>query len=356
VLRTHGYSGASTNRIARAAGVSVGSLYQYFGDKDGLIGAALERALAREGEILARLADDARPRPVSEGVAVVVGSVVRSRIGQRALLAVLAEHGLRFGPGTTVQVVLRHQRGHPDPLQRLLAGRRAELRRDALEVLCFSASALLQSASFGYAVTPSNVRAEVLVDLLAGAIADHLTEETGAAPADAPVARVDVARMRPLLNDACRSANARAALLDELVYEEQLSLDALCAAGREPEAVCGGLLRFWSESARHLAQAAGASSLTGPGLEPEAWKLRAERRSRRVRSWLASLHGGPAGEGIDAAIFVLGHAFLELGLLFAQSREPAEVVEAHLASAAALLGRVARRAGGLPLAAAAARE
>ena len=48
---------------------------------------------------------------------------------------------------------------------------------------------------------------------------------------------------------------------DELVYEEQTCLDALCAAGATPDAVCGGLLRFWSESARHLARAAGASSI-----------------------------------------------------------------------------------------------
>ena len=71
VLRTHGYAGASTNRIARAAGVSVGSLYQYFGDKDGLIGAALERALARESEVLARLADEAREQPLAEGLSLI---------------------------------------------------------------------------------------------------------------------------------------------------------------------------------------------------------------------------------------------------------------------------------------------
>lgn len=348
VLRTHGYSGASTNRIARAAGVSVGSLYQYFGDKDGLIGAALERALAREGEIQARLADDARELPLEEGIALVVGAVVRSRIGQRALLAVLAEHGLRFGPGTTVQVVLRHQRAHPDPLQRLVAGRRPELREGEMEALCFPASVLLQSASFGYAVAPARIRAETLVGLLSAALAEHLTDSP-ATPVAAPerVQALDVARVEPLLNDACRSASARAALLDELVYEELQVLEGLCDAGATPAEVCAGLLRFWSESARRLARAAGASSLTGPGLEPEAWTLRAERRSRRVRAWLCELHGGAQGEGIETAVFVLGHAFLELGLLLAQSRES---VEERLAGAATLLGRVASLAGRTTLA------
>ena len=34
ILREHGYKGATTNRIAARAGVSVGSLYQYFNNKD----------------------------------------------------------------------------------------------------------------------------------------------------------------------------------------------------------------------------------------------------------------------------------------------------------------------------------
>jgi len=37
VLAEHGYAGANTNRIAEVAGVSVGSLYQYFPNKDALI-------------------------------------------------------------------------------------------------------------------------------------------------------------------------------------------------------------------------------------------------------------------------------------------------------------------------------
>ncbi|MFI5718595.1 TetR/AcrR family transcriptional regulator [Nocardia sp. NPDC051750] len=43
VLIAHGYEGASTNRIARAAGISPGSLYQYFPNKDAVIGAAIDR-------------------------------------------------------------------------------------------------------------------------------------------------------------------------------------------------------------------------------------------------------------------------------------------------------------------------
>ncbi|MFG1796026.1 TetR/AcrR family transcriptional regulator [Nocardia sp. NPDC049149] len=43
VLIAHGYDGASTNRIAKAAGISPGSLYQYFPDKDAIVAAVIDR-------------------------------------------------------------------------------------------------------------------------------------------------------------------------------------------------------------------------------------------------------------------------------------------------------------------------
>lgn len=50
VLKRHGYAAATTARIAERAGLSVGSLYQYFSDKDDVI----EGLLARESERLAQ--------------------------------------------------------------------------------------------------------------------------------------------------------------------------------------------------------------------------------------------------------------------------------------------------------------
>ena len=47
VFESSGFDGASTNKIAEIAGVSVGSLYQYFPDKLGLLQAVNERYLVR---------------------------------------------------------------------------------------------------------------------------------------------------------------------------------------------------------------------------------------------------------------------------------------------------------------------
>ena len=43
VFEAHGYAGANTNRIAERAGVSIGSLYQYFPNKESILAVLLEQ-------------------------------------------------------------------------------------------------------------------------------------------------------------------------------------------------------------------------------------------------------------------------------------------------------------------------
>jgi AcrR family transcriptional regulator len=50
VLRSTGYDRASTNRVALVAGVSIGSLYQYFPSKEALVAALVEQHV---GQMLA---------------------------------------------------------------------------------------------------------------------------------------------------------------------------------------------------------------------------------------------------------------------------------------------------------------
>src|SRR5215831_2912861 len=50
VLVRDGYDHASTNKIAEAAGVSIGSLYQYFPSKEALVAAVIDRHM---GEMMA---------------------------------------------------------------------------------------------------------------------------------------------------------------------------------------------------------------------------------------------------------------------------------------------------------------
>jgi AcrR family transcriptional regulator len=58
IFSTRGYAAATTNHIAARAGVSIGSLYEYFPNKDALLVALLEAHLADSEAILARTAAD----------------------------------------------------------------------------------------------------------------------------------------------------------------------------------------------------------------------------------------------------------------------------------------------------------
>ncbi len=60
VFAERGYSGGTTNRIAEVAGVSIGSLYEYFPNKDSVLVALAERHLARMMSEVQELLDAAQ--------------------------------------------------------------------------------------------------------------------------------------------------------------------------------------------------------------------------------------------------------------------------------------------------------
>lgn len=85
VLAEHGYHEASTNRIAAAAGVSPGTLYGYFSDKDDIVAAVIERVVDGFGEAIAPSLRAAAALPESEGTRMVLDAVL-AEIGQKASL------------------------------------------------------------------------------------------------------------------------------------------------------------------------------------------------------------------------------------------------------------------------------
>lgn len=61
VFEEQGYAGGTTNRIAERAGVSVGSLYEYFPNKDAIVVALAERQLEEQRRSLGALLEGAEP-------------------------------------------------------------------------------------------------------------------------------------------------------------------------------------------------------------------------------------------------------------------------------------------------------
>jgi len=79
LLVEDGYARTSTNRIARRAGVSVGSLYHYFGDKDAIVDAVIERVLERQLAALTEALSAHADMALEPAVRGLVGAVLASQ-------------------------------------------------------------------------------------------------------------------------------------------------------------------------------------------------------------------------------------------------------------------------------------
>lgn len=110
ILDKHGLAGLTTNRVAEVAGVSIGTVYQYFNDKSEL----LDALAAREVQVLSDsvLAALTGPAPTEAGgrVRVLVRAVLDAyggRTGVHRLLVdhLLAAHGATPLPGMREAVV-----------------------------------------------------------------------------------------------------------------------------------------------------------------------------------------------------------------------------------------------------------
>ena len=94
VFTRRGYAGATTNHIAERAGVSVGSLYEYFPSKDALLVALMEAHLAEGETVLQQAAAEVAVRGDHDLAAVVrhvAGAMIELHARDRDLHRILFE-------------------------------------------------------------------------------------------------------------------------------------------------------------------------------------------------------------------------------------------------------------------------
>jgi len=97
VFARHGYAAGTTNRIAQRAGVSIGTLYQYFPNKDAILVELIGRHLAEGEAILRPLFDELieRPPPLREGIERMLQALLELHASEPALHRVLFEEAPR---------------------------------------------------------------------------------------------------------------------------------------------------------------------------------------------------------------------------------------------------------------------
>lgn len=106
ILVRDGYDALSTNRVASRAGASIGSLYQYFPNKEALVGELVDRYSAMLFELVTETfvaMADAEPRALAGAM---VRAMIETKREQPRLAKVLREQIPRTGRLSTYEVEL----------------------------------------------------------------------------------------------------------------------------------------------------------------------------------------------------------------------------------------------------------
>ncbi|MEO8876410.1 MAG: TetR/AcrR family transcriptional regulator [Polyangiaceae bacterium] len=151
VLVKDGYDGASTNKIAAQAGVSIGSLYQYFPSKEALVAELLDRHLADMmhvfDETVLRVAD----APIPVATCELVHAMIEAHAINPKLHKIFAEQTPRTG---RLQRIGEIERYVADRLRVYLEMHRAALRPKNLDLAVFLLVQLVEAAGHGVVLNP----------------------------------------------------------------------------------------------------------------------------------------------------------------------------------------------------------
>ncbi|MFE4857619.1 TetR/AcrR family transcriptional regulator [Streptomyces sp. NPDC056670] len=120
VFAEHGYAAGTTNRIAERARVSIGSLYQYYPNKDAILVELLTRHLDAGMAALSRHQDEPSPKSIEGVMRRQVRSAIENHRDDPQLLRVMFEQGPR-APELLARVA-QHELRHIAHTRRLLRG------------------------------------------------------------------------------------------------------------------------------------------------------------------------------------------------------------------------------------------
>ena len=131
VLVKDGYEAASTNRVAEVAGVSIGSLYQYFPSKAALLAELIQRHMNRMFEVLATTAQQGETSSIEEAARTVIRAVFAAHRVNPKLHRVLIEQMARLG---TLEALETFEAQTQELIEQFLISHRAELRPKNVKV------------------------------------------------------------------------------------------------------------------------------------------------------------------------------------------------------------------------------
>jgi AcrR family transcriptional regulator len=134
VLVRDGYDRASTNRVAETAGVSVGSLYQYFPTKEALVAALIDRHMTQMTSLLETNIDELRDAPLAVATRALVKLMLAAHAQNPRLHKIFTEQVPRMGRMSRFYEIERRM---GERIRAYLEGHAKELRTKNLDLSVF---------------------------------------------------------------------------------------------------------------------------------------------------------------------------------------------------------------------------
>jgi AcrR family transcriptional regulator len=168
ILTREGFDKASTNRIAGEAGVSIGSLYQYYPGKEALVAAVIDRHNRDIMKVVRRAFAEVASQPVEKAIRRLVAVAIEAHRIDPRLHRVLAEQIPRTGRLENVEAFNREAHAL---FKSYLEDHRDELRVDDLAFATFICATTIEALAHT-AVLHSD---EKLSDEAIGTLIDEAT-------------------------------------------------------------------------------------------------------------------------------------------------------------------------------------
>jgi AcrR family transcriptional regulator len=172
ILIAEGYDRASTNKVAARAGVSIGSLYQYFPSKEALVAALLERHLEEMGQVLRAAFPRLAAAPIEQAAEEVVRLMVAAHSVDPALHRVFVEQVPRIGQLERIQGFEQEMTGL---VRAYLEPRRDKLVVEDLDMAAFIVVGIVESLTHAAVLSRPDLLGEPFVREVSAVVIRYLT-------------------------------------------------------------------------------------------------------------------------------------------------------------------------------------
>jgi len=179
ILISEGFDKASTNRIAEVAGVSIGSLYQYFPSKEALVVAVAERHNREIMDVIGDTLTRMESLPVEEAVRSLVAIAIQAHLLDPDLHRVLSEQIPQLGPFEHLETANREAYNR---FRAYLESRREELPDMDLDVAAYVSATSIEALAHNAVLRHSHTFSrEVLIDHATRLVVGYLMPDSGLA-------------------------------------------------------------------------------------------------------------------------------------------------------------------------------